>query len=915
MSTESWIDAVSAARRALPIPARNLRDEAAEGGCGVIGLAASVPVDGKHLLRSLTQMRNRGNGKGGGIAAVGLDAAWLGVDPALLESHVLLAVAYLDADARAEVERDHVHADYDVAHLHEVATLPDYTAIEGLEVRPPDVVLYLVRPKADRLVDFASGFAAPHGASPSAREIEDEYVFQSTFRLNVEHYAGERGNRAFVLSHGRNLLVLKMVGYADDVIRWYRLEELGAHVWIGHHRYPTKGRVWHPGGAHPFIGVNEALVHNGDFANYAAVCDYLAQRGLRPLFQTDTEVSAQVFDLHLRLYGYPLEYVIESLAPTTERDFTMLPEHKQRLYEALQATHIHGSPDGPWFFIIAQSLNEAWRLIGITDTSMLRPQVFALQEGEAQIAFAASEKQVIDACLESLSAEDPRFWPRADRYWNARGGSHTDGGAFAFSVEPDATSPSGRRLVCADKFGNPVTLPADMPAALAQGAGGGMGNGAANGAGEGSGSLVAGGGGSVAHAASNGNGNGTGSAPAYANGSTAPNERTIAGLPAASYSALQTALDGLVADAASGRPDARSAAILAISRVINGSHTTGALRRSSVRTMADEALAAVFDATRTAPCDAYRGFNKADLAPNGVPESGQVPAPTDEAQTAVVDARDFDVEGDVSLARAVVWLHRAGWRRLLLHSCRGHRFIGSGLGSETTDLHIDVYGSSGDYLGSGIDGAVIVVHGSAQDQLAQIQKRGELVVHGDVGQAFLYGAKGGRAYVLGNAAGRPLINAVGRPRVVINGTALDYLAESFMAGDPLRDGGFVVLNGMRWDETAGWLSLDTPYPGGNLFSLASGGAIYVRDPHHRLGEDQLNGGDFARLTDADWAVVEPLLQENERHFGLTLARLLTVDGQARRPADVYRKIQPAKNKALQAEEAWVASAEVEPEGV
>jgi hypothetical protein len=36
--------------------------------------------------------------------------------------------------------------------------------------------------------------------------------------------------------------------------------------------------------------------------------------------------------------------------------------------------------------------------------------------------------------------------------------------------------------------------------------------------------------------------------------------------------------------------------------------------------------------------------------------------------------------------------------------------------------------------------------------------------------------------ILGNAAGRPLINSVGKPRVVINGTCLDFLAESFMAG-------------------------------------------------------------------------------------------------------------------------------------
>ena len=101
-----------------------------------------------------------------------------------------------------------------------------------------------------------------------------------------------------------------------------------------------------------------------------------------PLFLTDTEVSVQVFDLMNRVYGYPLEYIIEALAPTGEMDFDHLPEEKQRIYRQIQAAHIHGSPDGPWFFIIARDHvgHKEFQLIGITDTAMLRPQVFALAE-------------------------------------------------------------------------------------------------------------------------------------------------------------------------------------------------------------------------------------------------------------------------------------------------------------------------------------------------------------------------------------------------------------------------------------------------------------------------------------------------------------------------------------------------------
>jgi glutamate synthase domain-containing protein 3 len=239
--------------------------------------------------------------------------------------------------------------------------------------------------------------------------------------------------------------------------------------------------------------------------------------------------------------------------------------------------------------------------------------------------------------------------------------------------------------------------------------------------------------------------------------------------------------------------------------------------------------------------------------------------------------------------------YKLGWRRFIIYKYRGQRFTGCGFGPATHDVRIDVYGSSGDYLASGIDGMEIYVHGNAQDQLCQIMKDGKLVVYGDVGQTFMYGAKGGAVFVLGNAAGRPLINAVGKPRVVINGTALDYLAESFMAGNPLRGGGFVIVNGIGFDDITGNLvELDSPYPGSNIFSLASGGAIYVRDPRKKLVDEQLNGGEYAKITDSDWKLILPYLEENEKLFGIGIKQLLTVDGKEMQPDEVYRKIRPMK---------------------
>ncbi|MGD8449357.1 MAG: hypothetical protein PVF36_09005, partial [Desulfobacterales bacterium] len=581
-----------------------------------------------------------------------------------------------------------------------------------------------------------------------------------------------------------------------------------------------------------------------------------------PQFLTDTEVSVLLLDLLNRTFEYPLEYIIEAMAPTSEYDFDLLPPEKQHIYRYLQAAHIHASPDGPWFFIIARNnpYDHYFQLLGITDTSMLRPQVFALQEGEVQIALVCSEKQAIDATLENLAVEDSRFCPIADKYWNARGGSATDGGAFIFTVKDAGKGDGSKELVCTNKFGEVVTTPQHQkpyktppeivtPANAAE----------------------------IDQAVTQG--------LSRADISEFK-DYCCRQMAAWDYPSIRHFCEEIKKQAA-GNDTIKSKGIEILTHLMDRRFPTGDKKRRSILQLIRQSLTSIFQDSPNLSDNNAGTYRYIDWKIRD-----RLRSPDGNEKVLVINAREFPPEGDGCDARLICAAYKLGWKTFICYGYRGQRFCGCGLSSDSDDVRIDVYDSSGDYLASGIDGLEIYVHGNAQDQLGQIMKRGKLVIYGDVGQTFMYGAKGGTVFVLGNAAGRPLINAVGHPRVVINGTCLDYLAESFMAGDPLNGGGFVVLNGIEFDDEASIVDQATPYPGSNLFSLASGGAIYLRDPHHKVVVDQLNGGEFVDLSPADWELILPYLEENQKLFGISIEDdLLTVNGEKKNYTEVFRKVQ------------------------
>ncbi|MEO0253945.1 MAG: hypothetical protein ABIN20_00785 [candidate division WOR-3 bacterium] len=853
---KKFFELIENSRRDLAPHKIEYRKKEAEGGCGVVGFISSKKIEGKYLLKSLIQMKNRGNGKGGGICACGLDPEDMQVDSEILKEYYILQIAYLDKSVIKEIE-NFINYNFEIRESYPLRESEEKKEL-NLEITPPLVKRYFVKPKEKILSDFIKqnnleGF--------DIRKIEDEFMYQKCFILNKTFYKAGVEQKAFVLSSGKDMIVLKIVGFADDVIRYYDLYDFKAHLWIGHHRYPTKGKVWHPGGAHPFSILHYALIHNGDFSNYAGIINYLAERKMYPLFLTDTEAAILLFDLWKRQYEYKMEYLLEAMAPTTERDFYLLPPEKREIYREIQISHISASPDGPWFFIIGGNniFDERYELIGITDTSMLRPQVFAILKDKIEIGIIASERQAINAILRELKKDGIINTSYADKYWNARGGSHTDGGAYVFSYDY-----RNFRMIFEDKFGKRIEKEDGI----------------------------------ILEKLIKGNPKRESFVLTYeeksvfyrikdsldyfienkdARGCYEFLKNVIKDL---SYETLFNIL--VMLEEVSFKDDSFKKFSIDVLTYLNDLYyNVGNKRRNYIIDMVESFLVSIFKRESD-------NFKVIDYERRGKLKECEGDL------VLVVDSLNFPPEGDDSLARFLVESYKKGYKKFIVFNLRGQRFIGCGFGKDSKGVRIDCYGDIGDYAGSGIDGLEIYIHSSGQDQMLNIMKSGKAVIYGDAGQTFMYGAKGGKVFVMGNLAGRPLINTVGNPKVVINGTCLDYLAESFMAGDPLNGGGFCILNGIRFNRKGEIEELDEVYPGSNLMSLPSGGAIYVRDPFRKIEENQLHGSKIEDITEGDLNLIRELLEENEKLFDIKIEELLRVRGEILKPEKVYRKIVPKK---------------------
>ncbi len=340
-------------------------------GCAISGVMDKKgrPFSGATIINSISVMRERSNGLGGGFAAYGIYPEF--------KDTTAFHVFFDDKIAQGELENQ--LKKYFKVIYKEAIPIRRVPSIKNV----PIIMRYFVTPKIEKIYQ--------------TNLSEEDYIIKFVFNVNT-HIEG-----AFIVSSGKNMGVFKAVGYPEDVGEFYKLETYYGHIWSAHGRFPTNTPGWW-GGAHPFNLLNWSVIHNGELSSYGSNREYLKQHGYQCNLQTDTEVVVYLFDLLYRKCNLPLDIVCKVLAPPLWDEINRMPKNKQQLYKSLRAIFGQALLNGPFSIII--STNEG--LIALNDRIKLRPLV-AAEKGD--MLFIASEESAIRAVC---------YQP--DKVWHPRGG-------------------------------------------------------------------------------------------------------------------------------------------------------------------------------------------------------------------------------------------------------------------------------------------------------------------------------------------------------------------------------------------------------------------------------------------------------------------------------------------------------------
>ncbi|MCD6352247.1 MAG: glutamine amidotransferase family protein [Armatimonadetes bacterium] len=348
---------------------RNLYNERNRGACGLIGWMSRSgrKQNGEAIMEAIANMRERGNGLGGGFAAYGIYPQWA--------DQYCFHLMYGDQSARSRTE-DLLAERFEVVHHEEIPTKPHSNITDA-----PILWRYFLNP-----------------ARVAAGVNDDDYVVQAVMDINVGI------EDAFVFSSGKNMGAFKAVGYPEDVGRFFMLDHYEAYIWTAHARFPTNTQAWW-GGAHPFCLLDFSVVHNGEISSYGINRRYLEMFGYKCTLFTDTEVMVYLFDLLVRKHGLPLELAADVVAAPFWKDIDAeVDEEQKRLRTTLRQVYASAMVNGPFAIILGFGKG----MLGLNDRIKLRPMVAGEHGDELYIS---SEEAAIHVMC-----------PKPDRVWMPKAG-------------------------------------------------------------------------------------------------------------------------------------------------------------------------------------------------------------------------------------------------------------------------------------------------------------------------------------------------------------------------------------------------------------------------------------------------------------------------------------------------------------
>lgn len=338
------------------------------GACGLIGWMdrKGRKISGAAMIEAISNMRERGNGLGGGFTAYGIYPQW--------REYYCFHVMY--GHDRAKDQTEDLLADrFDVVYFEEIPTKPNPNI-----TNVPLLWRYFVHPR-----------------NVTAETNEDDYVVTAVMDINVHI------DDAFVFSSGKDMGAFKAVGYPEDVGDFYMIEQYEGYIWTAHARFPTNTQAWW-GGAHPFCLLDFSVVHNGEISSYGINRRYLEMFGYVCTLFTDTEVMVYLFDLLVRRHGLPFELACDVIAAPFWKDIDAeMGEEEKALRTALRQVYASAMVNGPFAIILGFGNG----MLGLNDRIKLRPMVAAENGDEVYIS---SE----EAAIHVLCPKPERVWmPKA----------------------------------------------------------------------------------------------------------------------------------------------------------------------------------------------------------------------------------------------------------------------------------------------------------------------------------------------------------------------------------------------------------------------------------------------------------------------------------------------------------------------